>query len=123
MTWGSVEHFFQASKFVTLDPEYYRGFSVESGTPIGLAHGAEIKSAGGKKGRPLGVEDRARWEQLKHDVMRRALLAKFAQNAASRAILLATGLAKLTHRPLRSSHTQVEVELMEVRAALRAMPR
>jgi hypothetical protein len=120
LTWGSVEHFFQASKFVTLDPAYHRLFSVESGSPIGLAHGAEIKSAGGKKGRPLGAEDRARWELLKHDVMRRALLARFTQSAESRAILLATGLAKLTHRPLRSAHTQVEVELMEVRARLRA---
>jgi ribA/ribD-fused uncharacterized protein len=118
LTWGSVEHFFQASKFVTLDPAYYRSFSVDSGSPIGLAHGAEIKSAGGKKGRPLGVEDRARWELVKYDVMRRALLAKFTQNAGSRAILLATGLAKLTHKPLRSAHTRVEVELMEVRAQL-----
>ncbi len=119
LTWGSVEHFFQAAKFVTLAPAYYRSFSVESGSRIGLTHGAEIKSAGGKNGLPLGPADRAHWEQIKYDVMRRALLAKFTQNAEHRAILLATGLAKLTHRPLRASHTRVEVELMEVRAQLR----
>ena len=54
--------------------------------------------------------------------MRRALLAKFTQSAEHGAILLATGLAKLTHRPLRSSHTRVEVELMEVRAQMRMTP-
>ncbi len=119
LTWGSVEHFFQASKFIAVDPAYYRSFSLDSGSTIGGVCGAEIKSAGGKKGRPLGAEDRERWEQVKYDVMRRALLAKFTQNAEPRAILLATGLAKLTHRPLRASHTRVEVELMEVRERLR----
>ncbi|MBA3548858.1 MAG: NADAR family protein [Nannocystis sp.] len=121
LTWGSVEHFFQASKFVTLEPAYYRSFSVDSGSRLGGTHGAEIKSAGGKRGLPLGAADRAHWEQIKDDVMRRALLAKFTQNAEHQAILLATGLAKLTHRPLRASHTRVEVELMEVRARLRIM--
>jgi predicted NAD-dependent protein-ADP-ribosyltransferase YbiA (DUF1768 family) len=47
-------------------------------------------------------------------------LAKFSQNEEHRAILLATGTAKLTHQPARSPVARVEVELMEVRAKLRA---
>lgn len=119
LTWRSVEHFFQASKFVVVDPAYYASFAIESGGALGRATGAEIKSAGGKRGRPLGAEDRARWEEVKREVMARGLLAKFTQNAEPRAILLATGNAKLTHRPLRAAHTQVEIALMEVRRRLR----
>ncbi|APR86492.1 Hypothetical protein A7982_11841 [Minicystis rosea] len=119
LTWRSVEHAFQAAKFMTVDPGYYRSFSIESGSALGAALGAEVRSAGGKRGRPLGPADLAHWEKVKHDVMARALYAKFSQNEASRIILLATGLAKLTHRPLRAAHTQVEMGMMDVRRRLR----
>jgi predicted NAD-dependent protein-ADP-ribosyltransferase YbiA (DUF1768 family) len=51
--------------------------------------------------------------------MRRGLFAKYSQHELSRAILLATGTAKLTHQPLRAKHAVVENELMEVRQQLR----
>ncbi len=120
LRWATVEHCFQATKFRDVDPAYYRSFSLDSGSELSRADGAAARSAGGRRGRPMTPPQIADWELRKRDVMRRALAAKFAENELHRAALLATGDAKLTHRPLRSAHTQVEVPLMEVRAALRA---
>ena len=119
LTWTSVEHYFQAAKFKVVAPEYYRGFAIESGTPLSVAMGPEVKRAGGRTGYPLAADDLARWESMKAEVMHRALAAKYAQHELSRRVLLATDHAKLTHRPLRAAHTRVEVELMAVRQAVR----
>lgn len=119
LSWQSVEHFFQGSKFSLVDPAYYRGFSLDSGSALGRGDGAAAKGAGGRRGRPMTPAQIADWEGRKRGVMRRALEAKFRQNEGHRAILLATWPAKLTHRPLRSRHTQVEHPLMEVRLLLR----
>lgn len=76
--WPTSEHYFQAQKFV--------------GTP----HAEEIRVAkspiqaarmGRERQRPL----RADWEDVKDDVMCRAVLAKFSQHADIRQILLDTG--------------------------------
>ncbi len=119
LRWPTVEHCFQGSKFSSVDPGYYRGFSQDSGSALSTADGAAARSAGGRRGRPMTPEQIADWESRKRGVMRRALEAKFRQNEEHRAILLATWPAKLTHRPLRSAHTQVEHALMEVRQVLR----
>ncbi|HEU4534068.1 MAG TPA: NADAR family protein [Polyangiaceae bacterium] len=120
LRWPSVEHCFQGSKFSAADPAYYRSFSLDSGSALSQGDGAAAKSAGGRRGRPMTPAQIADWEVRKGGVMRRALEAKFRQNAEHRAVLLATWPAKLTHRPLRSKHTQVEHALMEVRLVLRA---
>ncbi len=119
LRWPSVEHFFQASKFSAVDPAYYRSFSLDSGSALSKSDGAAAKSAGGRRGRPMSPAQIADWESRKFAVMRRALEAKYRQNEAHRAALLATWPAKLTHRPLRASHTQVEHGLMDVRRVLR----
>ena len=76
--WATSEHYFQAQKF--------------AGTP----HMEAIRSTrtfkqaaemGRDRTRPL----RADWEQVKDDVMRRAVLKKFEVHADIRAVLLATG--------------------------------
>ncbi|MFO0610031.1 MAG: NADAR family protein [Polyangiales bacterium] len=120
MRWATVEHFFQASKFVDSDPGYYRGFSLDSGSALARGDGAAAKRAGGRGGRPMSPAQAAGWEKRKAAVMRRALEAKYRQNDEHRAALLATWPAKLTHRPLRARHAVVETPLMEVRALLRA---
>jgi ribA/ribD-fused uncharacterized protein len=75
--WPTSEHYFQAQKFV------------------GTAHADAIRQAksptiaarmGRSRQRPL----RQDWEQIKDDVMRRAVLKKFETHAAIRAILLTT---------------------------------
>ncbi|MGF1505630.1 MAG: NADAR family protein [Anaerolineae bacterium] len=76
--WPTSEHYFQAQKF--------------AGTPheeaIRLARGPMMAARKGRsRKRPL----RADWEEVKDDVMRRAVLAKFRAHADIRAVLLATG--------------------------------
>jgi ribA/ribD-fused uncharacterized protein len=119
LRWPTVEHFFQGSKFSAVDADYYRSFSLDSASALSKGDGAEAKRAGGRRGRPMTPQQIADWESRKYAVMRRALEAKYRQNDAHRAALLATWPAKLTHRPLRASHTQVEHGLMDVRRVLR----
>lgn len=76
--WPTSEHYFQAQKFV--------------GTP----HADQIRQVklpkdaarlGRQRTRPL----RSDWEQVKDDVMRKAVLCKFETHADIRAVLLSTG--------------------------------
>ena len=76
--WPTSEHYFQAQKF--------------AGTPhadeVRLARAPKIAAEMGRdRRRPL----RPDWEQVKDDVMRRAVLAKFETHADIREILLGTG--------------------------------
>jgi ribA/ribD-fused uncharacterized protein len=120
--WLSVEHCFQAHKFKTLAPAYFESFTLASRSELSKKLGAAVKRAGGRRGYPLDERARAAWEQVKFDVQARALLAKFTQNAAHRAALLATGEAKLTHQPARSPRVIIEHGLMRVRHQLANNP-
>jgi ribA/ribD-fused uncharacterized protein len=76
--WPTTEHYFQAQKF--------------SGTP----HMEEVRLAPSPKEAAMRGRDRSRplrldWEQVKDDVMRRAVMRKFETHAALRNLLLATG--------------------------------
>jgi ribA/ribD-fused uncharacterized protein len=76
--WPTAEHYFQAQKF--------------AGTP----HMEEVRLAPSPKEAAMRGRDRDRplradWEQVKDDVMRRAVLRKFETHAALRHLLLATG--------------------------------
>ena len=115
LLWPTSEHYFQALKF--------------EGTP----HVEEIRAAdkpmtaarmGRERSRPL----RPDWEQVKDDVMRRALRAKFEQHPALRQILLDTGKAELVEQTTDDYYWGVGAEgtgknmlgilLMELREAL-----
>jgi N-glycosidase YbiA len=76
--WKTSEHYFQAQKFV------------------GTSHKMEIcncktpkdaANKGRERTRPLRLD----WEQVKDDIMRKAVLRKFETHAEIRDILLATG--------------------------------
>jgi N-glycosidase YbiA len=76
--WPSVEHYFQGQK--------------HAGTPyaeeIRTAHTPkDAKNKGHDRRRPL----RGDWEQVKDDVMRRAVLRKFETHEEIRGVLLSTG--------------------------------
>ena len=85
--WPTSEHYFQAQKF--------------AGTP----HMEEVRQArspkdaanmGRERNRPLRTD----WEQVKDDVMRRAVLCKFQTHADIRAILLSTGDEEIVENAL-----------------------
>jgi ribA/ribD-fused uncharacterized protein len=80
--WPTVEHYFQAQKFV--------------GTPFAdkVREAATPKDAA-RLGRNRAWPLRKDWEQVKDDVMLRALLRKFELHADVRQILLSTGEEEL----------------------------
>ncbi len=114
--WPTVEHYFQAQKFA------------------GTRHADEIRLAptpgeaarmGRSRHRPL----RRDWEQVKDDVMRRAVQAKFEQLPALRRQLLSTGDATLVEHSQKDAYwgdggngrgrNMLGVIMMETREALR----
>jgi ribA/ribD-fused uncharacterized protein len=77
--WPTTEHYFQAAKFFHTDPGWARHVA-QTGTP------GQAARAGRSRAHPLDP----RWESIKDDVMRRALLAKFTQHPDLRDLLLST---------------------------------
>lgn len=89
--WPTSEHFFQAQKFVGTEHE----------EAIRLAKSPKIAASMGRSWeRPL----RPDWEEVKDDVMRDAVLAKFTQHKKIRRILMDTGDALLVEHTWRDSY-------------------
>ncbi|HEU4409684.1 MAG TPA: NADAR family protein [Polyangiaceae bacterium] len=115
--WPTVEHYFQAQKF---DDEAARDEVRRAKSP---ALAAEL-------GRDRRRKLRRDWERAKLGVMREAVEAKFRQHAELRALLLATGEARLVEHTENDDfwgdggdgrgRNELGRILMAVRAALRA---
>jgi predicted NAD-dependent protein-ADP-ribosyltransferase YbiA (DUF1768 family) len=115
LTWNSVEHFYQASKFKENNLQFYQRFSIESGSDFCL-NPVKAKGAGGKSGKSQGVLlrpvavliDPNFFNGIDESSMRRALQAKFEQNDYLCNILLLTSPAQLWHKtrgiPLTRMH-------------------
>ncbi|WP_016952032.1 NADAR family protein [Anabaena sp. PCC 7108] len=114
--WTTSEHYFQAQKFI--------------GTP----HSEQIRLVktpkdaarmGRQRNRPL----RSDWEQVKNNIMRKALLCKFSSHSDIREILLSTGNQELVENsPIDyywgcgsdgSGKNMLGIILMEIRDTLR----
>src|SRR4051812_37903027 len=83
--WPTTEHYFQAQKF--------------AGTPY--AHWVRLAltpKLAAEIGRDHRLPLRPDWEQVKEEVMRRALLRKFETHTPLREILLATGDEPIVER-------------------------
>ena len=115
--WPTSEHFFQAMKFEdTRDQEDIRA----ANTPMLAA----------RMGRDRKRTLRRDWERVKIGIMREAVEAKFRQHEDLRALLLATGDAKLIEHTTNdnfwgdggdgSGRNELGRCLMAVREALRA---
>ena len=91
VVWPTVEHYFQAQKF--------------AGTPhedqIRLAKSPMIAARMGRsKERPL----RGDWIEVRDDVMREGLFAKFTQHPSLRSLLLRTGSVELVEHTANDSY-------------------
>jgi len=76
--WATSEHYFQAQKFI--------------GTPhLEKIRQAKTPKDAANMGRDRSLPLRPDWEQVKDDVMQKAILQKFITHADIREILLATG--------------------------------
>ena len=123
LTWQSVEHYYQANKFKKGNPDFYKLFSVESGSEISKEP-EYAKAAGGKTGK-LGTKVlRHKTITLDLDfmensdkIMEKAMYAKFTQHQELRDLLIATRNAKLVHF-VRASPPVVFDNLMRVRKAI-----
>lgn len=82
VTWPTVEHAYQAMK--TLDAGERE--IIRSAPDAGVA-----------KARGRGISERAGWKEMRVDVMKRLLMAKFNQHAELRNMLLATDNEPLVH--------------------------
>lgn len=115
--WPTVEHYFQAQKFPS-DPAYREKIR-QARTP------KEAKSLGRSRKIPLRLD----WEEIKEDVMRKGLRAKFTAHRELAELLLRTGERELIENAPSdyywgcgdngSGKNRLGVLLMELRAALR----
>lgn len=82
-TYPTVEHYYQAMKF-TVNPDYQDQIRA-----------AKTGAAARKLGSTQVMPTRADWDDVKEDIMRDGLRAKFTQNAGLKKLLLSTGNKKL----------------------------
>lgn len=103
--WSSVEHFYQASKFKRMNPDFYLSFSLDYGKELGK-DAATAKAAGSKDAkyngtllRPLDVQiDPDFFGTRDNEAKTKARKAKFTQSEDLKNLLLATKTAKLVHQ-------------------------
>jgi N-glycosidase YbiA len=81
-TWPTTEHYFQAQKFT--DAQYAERIRMTASPMIAA-----------RLGRSRSVPIRPDWEQVKDEIMLRALRAKFSQRTDLREMLLSTGAARI----------------------------
>lgn len=81
-TWPTTEHYFQAQKFY--DKAYQEKIRKEPSAMIAA-----------RLGRSRQVPIRKDWEDIKDDVMRRAVAEKVRQHASVRDLLISTGTDEL----------------------------
>jgi len=117
--WPTTEHYFQAQKFAELE---HQEAIRQARSPMTAAR------MGRDRKRPL----RPDWNEVKDDVMRQAVLQKFATHAGIREILLSTGdeliIENAPHDYYwgcgkdKSGKNMLGTILMEVRDQLRTVP-
>jgi predicted NAD-dependent protein-ADP-ribosyltransferase YbiA (DUF1768 family) len=103
--WSSVEHYYQASKFKRMNPDYYLSFSLDYGKEL-AKDSAMAKAAGSSEAkyngtllRPLDVQiDPDFFGKRDSEAKGKARKAKFTENEDLKKLLLATKTAKLVHQ-------------------------
>ncbi len=116
--WRTSEHYFQAMKFYP----HWDHINALRAMPSPM----QVAKAGRSRARPL----RPDWEQVKDDIMRAAVLAKFSQNLKIQNVLLETGTEDLIENTTHDHYwgcgstgtgkNMLGIILMETREILRS---
>ena len=121
--WKSVEHYYQASKFVEENPEFYAQFALDSGSELSKDV-AMATAAGGKTGKLGAIVLRAKTVKMDKDfdkkqeaIMEKAQYIKFSENEGLKRMLKSTGKAKLLHY-IRAAEPEIFYTLMRIRNRL-----
>ncbi len=140
LTWNSVEHYFHAMKFRDTAPDFFRSFSIESGSPWCLL--PNISKMAGKAGRisektgkiydkkidgvkipkDVKMKDDFYSSGLDKKTMTIAFFSKFCQNEELKQSLLKTRDSELYHLVTvrgKKSYLQLWDNLMRVRECIR----
>ena len=109
--WQTIEHAFQAVKLGRIRQEFFKVFSVESGTELGCAEDG-LAARKKRKWALLSPSQLAEWNAQSEAVMAEIARAKYATDAEARRVLLATGKAELWHvvprgQPIRFRHLEL----------------
>jgi ribA/ribD-fused uncharacterized protein len=78
--WPTNEHYFQAQKFVSTDPDWFEKIRT-----------VETPSKSARMGRSREHPLRSDWEEVKDEIMQKVVLCKFQTHGDIREILLSTG--------------------------------
>lgn len=89
--WPSSEHYYQAMKF--------EGTEHEEAVRL-VKTPREAADMGRERSRPLRTD----WDQVKDDVMREAIKAKFTQHTCLKSILLASGDAEIIEHTVNDNY-------------------
>lgn len=120
--WSTVEHYYQAQKFV----------GTSDAVIIPLIHNAETPELAAALGRDPTHQIRLDWEEVKTQVMRKAVLKKFLTHTDIREILLTTGDNLIVENSPtdyfwgcgaeKTGHNHLGKVLMSVREEIRKLP-
>lgn len=115
--WPTTEHYFQAQKFISTAPEYAEQIRLEP-SPMKAAN----------MGRSRKVPLRVDWEEVKDDVMRKAVRAKIEAHDDVRQTLLSTEQEVLIEQTTKDTYwgcgtdgtgkNMLGIILMEIRSQL-----
>lgn len=120
--WSTVEHYYQAQKFV----------GTSDAMSIPLIHSAQTPELAAALGRDARRQVRLDWEDVKTQVMRKAVLKKFLTHTDIREILLTTGDKLIVENSPtdyfwgcgvnKTGHNHLGRILMSVREEIRNLP-
>jgi len=105
LNWAAVETYYHGNKFKKNNPDYYKLFSINSGSQImddpkkALGAGGKTGKISGKKFRPMDIVIDEDFFDAKNNekIMEKAQQAKYEQDELSKRVLLGTKDAKLVH--------------------------
>ena len=114
--WNTVEHAFQAAKFMGNHMDVAEQFTLDSGSELGCSNGLVARKQ--RKAVLLNSEELALWDAKKGDIMKELWRAKFSQNSELLRVLKETGSAELWHYAGRGGGSERWVGLEKLRLEL-----